>query len=230
MAKAARRSTRGTGATRGSKAPAAPAQDPKDAIIDAFMALAAERDVRCIGLDEIAEEAGVSLATLRESFAGKLGILMGFARRIDLAVLAEGPADAESEARDRLFEVMMRRFDALAPYKPAIRRMARNARCDPAFAALLRRLAIRGQKWNLAAAGIGHAGLSGRVKSGGLALVYGETMRTWLGDDDPDLGRTMATLDRALRRGERGMRMMSDLCSLLPRLAESGRRGREATT
>ena len=63
-----------------------------------------------------------------------------------------------------------------------------------------------------------------------LALVYGETMRTWLTDDDPDLGRTMATLDRALRRGERGMRMMSDLCSLLPRLAESGRRGRAAAT
>ena len=224
MAKAARRSTRAT------KAPAAPAKDPKDAIIDAFMALAADRDVRGIGLDEIAAEAGMSLADLRECYAGKLGILFGFARRIDLAVLAEGPADAESEPRDRLFEVMMRRFDALAPYKPAIRRMARSARCDPALAAILRRLAIRAQAWNLAAAGISHGGLSGRVKSGGLALVYGETMRTWLGDDDPDLGRTMATLDRALRRGERGMRMMSDLCSLLPRLAESGRRGRAAAT
>ena len=51
-------------------------------------------------------------------------------------------------------------------------------------------------------------------------------MRTWLGDDDPDLGATMATLDRALRRGERGMRMLSDLCALLPRMAERGRRGR----
>ncbi|MCB1489891.1 MAG: TetR/AcrR family transcriptional regulator, partial [Bauldia sp.] len=103
MAKAARRSTRAT------KAPAAPAKDPKDAIIDAFMALAADRDVRGIGLDEIAAEAGMSLADLRECYAGKLGILFGFARRIDLAVLAEGPADAESEPRDRLFEVMMRR-------------------------------------------------------------------------------------------------------------------------
>ncbi|MCB1496883.1 MAG: TetR/AcrR family transcriptional regulator [Bauldia sp.] len=221
MAKAARRSTRTT---------KAPARDPREAIIDAFLALAAERDVHCIGLDEIAERAGVSLAELRGCYAGKLGILLGFARRVDLAVLAEGPADPESEARDRLFEVMMRRFDALAPYKPAIRRMARSARCDPALAAILRRLAIRAQAWNLAAAGISHGGLSGRVKSGGLALVYGETMRTWLGDDDPDLGRTMATLDRALRRGERGMRMMSDLCSLLPRLAESGRRGRAAAT
>jgi hypothetical protein len=120
---------------------------------------------------------------------------------------------------------MMRRFDALAPYKPAIRRMARSARCDPALAAILRRLALRAQKWNMAAAGVSHGGLNGRVALGGLALVYGETMRTWLGDDDPDLGATMATLDRALRRGERGMRMMSDLCGLLPRMAERGRRG-----
>lgn len=221
MAKATRRTT------RSAKAAPKAAADPRDAIIDAFMALAAERSVRGIELGDIAERAGISLATLRESYGGKLGILAGFARRIDLAVLAEGDADPESEPRDRLFEVMMRRFDALAPYKPAIRRMARAARCDPALATVLRRLTLRSQRWNLAAAGISHGGLKGRVAASGSALVYAETMKTWLDDDEPDLGATMATLDRALRRGERGMRMMSNLCSVLPRLAERGRRARD---
>ena len=83
MAKATRRTT------RSAKAAAKADADPRDAIIDAFMALAAERSVRGIELGDIAERAGISLATLRESYGGKLGILAGFARRIDLAVLAE---------------------------------------------------------------------------------------------------------------------------------------------
>jgi AcrR family transcriptional regulator len=225
MAKASRRTTRSTGARRAGSRTAG-ASDPRDAIIDAFMGLAAERSVRSIGLGDIADRAGISLAALREAYAGKLGILAGFARRIDLAVLTDGPADPASEPRDRLFEIMMRRFDALSPYKPAIDRMARSTRCDPGLAAVLHRLAVRSQKWTLVAAGIRHGGLRGRVAVEGAVLVYAETMRTWLDDDDQDLGRTMAALDRALRRGERGMQMLSDLCSLLPRFDRRRRRRR----
>ena len=170
-----------------------------------------------------------SLAALREAYGGKLGILAGFARRIDLAVLADGPADPESEPRDRLFEIMMRRFDALALYKPAVDRMAHSARCDPGLAAVLHRLAVRSQKWTLVAAGIRLGGLRGRVAVEGAVLAYAEAMRAWLDDDDPDLARTMAALDRALRRGERGMQMLSDLCSLVPRFDRRGRRRRPAT-
>ena len=227
MAKASRRATRSSGA-RSAGAPTAGASDPREAIIDAFMALAAEWSVRSIGLGDIADRAGISLAALREVYGGKLGILAGFARRVDLAVLADGPADPESEPRDRLFEIMMRRFDALAPYKSAIDRMAHSARCDPGLAAVLHRLAVRSQKWMLVAAGIRLGGLGGRVAVEGAVLAYAETMRTWLDDDDPDLARTMAALDRALRRGERGMRMLSDLCSLLPRPGRRARRRRPA--
>ncbi len=229
MAKAGRRTTR-RAATR---APASQAggggADPKEAIIDAFMALAAEESIRDIGLADIAERAGVPLATLRETYSGKVGILVGFSRRIDLAVLADGPADPASEPRDRLFEIVMRRFDGLAPYKPAIRRMARTASCHPGFAAILHRLSVRSQRWTLAAAGISHSGLRGRIATEGLVLVYAETVRTWLDDGDPDLGRTMATLDRSLRRGERGMQMLSDLCAFIPRASRFRRgRGRDA--
>lgn len=219
MAKASKGTTRSVGAAK--------AVEPREAIIDAFMALAAERDIRDIGLDDIAERAGVSLADLRAAYAGKLGILAGFARRIDLAVLADGKADADSGPRDRLFEVMMRRFDALEPYKAAVRRMAGSARRDPGLAAVLHRLALRSQRWTLVAADIRHSGLRGRVAIEGVVLVYAETMKTWLKDDEPDLGRTMATLDRALRRGERGMRALCRVGGILPRLAERGRRGRD---
>ncbi len=203
--------------------------EPGEAIIVAFMSLASERGIHAIGLGEVAERAGVTLASLRETFPNKFAILVAFNRTIDLAVLAEGPAESDSSARDRLFEVMMRRFDALAPYKPAIRRMARAARCDPALAAILHRLAVRSQRWMLAAAGLRESGLPGRLAAHGAVLVYAEVMATWLNDDDADLGKTMAALDRSLRRGERGVRTLCRVRSLVPGLvARTPRGGEEA--
>jgi AcrR family transcriptional regulator len=192
------------------------------------MALLAERPLAAIGLADIAEAAGVSLTTLRESFDGKLGILAAFSRRIDLAVLAGGPADAGAESRDRLFEAEMRRFDALGPYKAGLRRLAHSARRDPGLACALYRLTARSQKWTLVAAGIHHGGLLGKVAIEGAVLVHLEAMRTWFDDEDEDLARTMATLDRALRRGERAMQVLGDVCSLAPRAVERGRRARDA--
>lgn len=204
--------------------------DPRERIVDAFMALLAERGPHEVGLADIAGRAGVSLADLRGLYDGKLAILADFARRIDRRVLEPGVAEpsAEEGARDRLFEVMMRRFDALAPYKDAVRRVARAARCDPGLACALHAIALGSQKWTLAAAGIRKRGAFGLVAAEGTVLVYAETMRTWLDDDSPDLGRTMAALDRALRRGERAMKMMSRACCLLPRLAGRMRRFRDA--
>ena len=130
--------------------------------------------------------------------------------------------------RDRLFEAEMRRFDALAPHKPALRRLARAAKCDPGLACALHALAARSQKWTLVAAGIHHGGIKGRVALEGAILVHLEAMRTWFEDDDEDAARTMATLDRALRRGERAMRVFGDICAFAPRFMERGRRMRDS--
>lgn len=201
--------------------------DPRGRIIDALMALLATRDFGDIGLADVAREAGVSLATLRATYEGKIGILADFSKRIDEAVLAGGPAEGE-EARDRLFEVTMRRFDALAPYKAALRRLARSARRDLSLTCALNRIAGKAQMWTLVAAGIHHGGLMGKVAIQGAVLVYAETLNVWFDDDDPGLARTMAALDRALRRGERAMQWLDRICSALPRFAERGRRRRDA--
>ncbi len=222
MAKEPRRSSR-----RATASAAPPETPPRERIIDAMMALLAERSYGRIGLGDIADTAGVSLATLRESFAGKLGIVAAFMRRIDLAVLAGGPPDMETGPRDRLFEAEMRRLDALTPYKDGVRGLAASARCDPGLACALHRLAARSQKWTLVAAGIDHGGILGRLGVEGAVMIHAETMRAWLDDDDPDHARTMAALDRSLRRGERAMRFLGDVCAVVPRFAACGRRVRD---
>ena len=194
--------------------------EPRDRIIDALMRLAAEHDFRDIGLADIAAEAEVSLATLRQNFDGKLGILAAFSQRVDEQVLDKGLAEGEG-ARDRLFEMLMRRFEALVPYRDALRRLLRSARRDLRLARGLHRIARRSQMWMLVGADIHKAGLIGRVAIEGAVLAYSDVLSVFL-DDDDDLARTMARLDRSLRRGERAMEWLDGICAFIPGLG--GRR------
>ena len=219
----ATRPKRKQAARRGSSrdAKAAPAA-PRERIVDAFMALVGERGLAATRLADIAEAADMSLAALRAEFPGKLAILSAFSQRIDEAVLAGGPAEGEG-ARDRLFDIFMRRLDALAPYKPALRQMAKTARRSPGFAAMLNVMARRSQRWMHVAAGIDRGGVTGAIARQGSVLVFAQTLATWLDDDDADLARTMKTLDEALGRGDRVMRLMNDVCGAICRIAGAAR-------
>ncbi len=175
----------------------------KGRIIAAAMRLAAARPWDEITLRDIADGAGIGLVEMRHEFPSKGAIIASFIRAADDALLARAsrPA-ADQPARDRIFDVIMGRFDVLAPYKPALKSIAASRVMD---SAVLKK-AWASQAWMLHAAGIGTDGPLGSVRVMGLGTVYGSVMRTWLEDADPGLGRTMAALDRRLKRGEEVMR------------------------
>ena len=113
-------------ARRSAPSPSAPAaaapSSEREKIIAALLALLAEKSIEQISLAEIAKEAGVSLAQLRGVFPSPLAILAAYLKDIDRAVLAEDFSDmAEEPARERLFDVLMRRLDTLAPHREAVR-------------------------------------------------------------------------------------------------------------
>ncbi|MGZ5845265.1 MAG: TetR/AcrR family transcriptional regulator [Xanthobacteraceae bacterium] len=188
-------------------------------IIDAFMALLAQKPIEQIGLAEIARAAGVSLAELRDEFGSTFAILAAYVKQVDRAVLAGEDADmAEEPPRERLFDVLMRRVELLTPHKEAVRSLMRSAMRNPGLALALQRLALRSQQWMLTAADIGAAGPLGFVRAQGLAVLFASVLRTWVDDDDPGLARTMAALDRALARGQRWSGLLDELCRI-PSLA-----------
>lgn len=186
--------------------------DKRQAIVDALMDLAARRSWNSIEIKDIAQAANVSLAEFRDMFPSKGAVLGALSRRIDKQVL-EGTMDdlAGEPARERIFDVFMRRFDALAPYREALRRISQDLRYDPASLAALNQVALNSQRFMLAAAGISTEGPLGALKLQGAVLVWANTMRTWFDDDDPTLARTMARLDRELRRGERILEQAEDV-------------------
>ena len=176
----------------------------RDKIIAALLALLAEHPIERIGHADVAARAGVSLAVLRGEFASLLAIYAAHVKEIDRKVLAGGDADvAEEPPRERLFDVLMRRLEALAPHKAAIRSLMRSVRRNPGLAMALNGLAVRSQQWMLTAAGINASGPRGILRAQGTALMFAGVLRTFIRDDDPGLARTMAALDRALARGQR---------------------------
>ena len=226
MARKPRREARPTRAARPSanQATAAPTGE-RDKIIAALLSLLAEKSIEQIGFAEIAQEAGVSLAQLRGAFGSPLAILAAYLKDIDRAVLSEDRSDMEEEpARERLFDVLMRRLEAMAPHRQAVRSLLRSARRNAPLGLALNGLAVRSQKWMLAAAGINASGPGGALRAQGLALLFSSVLRTWVRDDDPGLARTMAALDRALGRGQRLAGLLDDLCFIPSRLCRLRRR------
>jgi AcrR family transcriptional regulator len=189
----------------------------RDKIIQAFFALLAERAFEEIGYADIAARAGVPLATLRQEFGSKLPIVVAYIKAIDHKVLAGGDADmTEEPPRERLFDVLMRRLEALAPDRAAIRSLMRSARRHPSLAFAFNTLALRSQRWMLTAANIDAAGPRGVLRAQGLALLFAAVLRTFLHDEDEGLARTMAALDRALARGQRWSGFLDEICRLAP--------------
>jgi AcrR family transcriptional regulator len=219
-------------ASRG-KSEAKPA-DPRSKIVDALLELASENRFEDISIRDICKRAGVSLADFRDSFPSKGAVLASFSRRIDRAVLVqESDEPADESPRERLFDILMRRLEAMAPYREGLREASAWLRRDPASALAINQTVMGSMRFMLEAAGIEVDGAAGTLKLQGLAFAWARIVRVWLDDDDPGLSKTMAELDRELTRGERavaGVDRLNELASPFRAIAraafEVGRRTR----
>ncbi|MBV6656411.1 MAG: TetR/AcrR family transcriptional regulator [Devosiaceae bacterium] len=216
--------------------------DQTDAVIDSFLALLMTRSMGSIAMREIATGADVPLADVLLTFSSKLDVLEAFAARIDAQVLAEDDPDMASEpARERLFDVLMRRYDALLPHKLALIQLERDIRSDPALGLQIARIAGRSMERMAASADVDVDGPRGALVMAGLLRLHRTVLRAFLAEEDGGQAKTMAALDTGLRQAERRigdldrvMTMMTGqggpsggpLCRL--RAAMDRRRGRNA--
>lgn len=151
----------------------------------------------------LAAEAGTNTAALREGFPTRLDILLLHGRVMDQAVLAGTVPGQGGSARDRIFDVLMRRLDAMQPHRAGILRLFEDMRRDPALALALAPHIGIAMRWMLESAEVEAKSCEARLLALGLAGVWLATIRAWARDDSPDMGATMAALDSALDRAER---------------------------
>lgn len=187
-----------------------PKPDPRNRVVDALFALCAEHRFEEIGLDDIAARAEVSLADLRDLFPSKGAMLGGFIRRIDRIVL-EGPVPSEATARERLEDLMIRRFMALRPHRAALRSLHDAFAHDVMGLAALNSQALNSWRYLLTSIGIETEGVIGYARLQGTILVSAKVFATFLKDENDDLSDTRAAIARELERAEWLMRRAEGL-------------------
>lgn len=188
-------------------------------VLKAALDLAASKSWNDVSLRDIADAADVTLADLMERFEDKADVLKAFVELVDREMLkAAADVEREQTPRDALFEVIMSRFDLMAPYKAALRSIIGERSTAFPSDPVLVRLALRTQHRMMQAAGINVAGAPALLRQLGLARVYGQVFRIWLDDDDAGLARTMAALDKRLRQGEQTLRTIDDVSKSVDRM------------
>jgi len=178
-------------------------------IIEAALAEAAAVGWAHLSFETLAERADLKLGDVLLHVPTKSHLLARFADHIDHAVFAGvDSVDHSQSAKDRLFELLMRRFDALQTHRAGVVALMAGIFREPCEAAMLMCRLSRSMSATLTAAGLPAHGLMGLAQMAGLKAVYGAALQTWRTDGSADLAKTMAALDKALGYAERAANFM----------------------
>ena len=190
------------------------------ALVAAVLTQAGERGWRGVSIVTAARDAGLDLARTRRRFPTPFAVLRRFGTLADQAALAAAPATGP--VKDRLFDMIMQRFDVLQAHRAGVLSVLEAAATDPLLGLALGKLSGRSMGWLLEAAGVSAAGLRGRLRVKGLLGVWLWGTRTWRDDESLDLSATMTAVDTALDRAGQAARWLGDDMPEAEPLAENG--------
>lgn len=168
------------------------------AVVKAGFEMAAGRGWRRVNVAEAARDAGLDLPRARNRFPTRGVLLLRFGQIADAAALAV--AVEEADPRERLFDMVMRRFDVLQAHRDGVLALLAALPADPGLSLLLYGATLRSMNWLLGGAGVPAGGLAGALRTHGLLAVWLSALRSWQRDGSPELSATMAAVDKGLTR------------------------------
>ncbi len=170
------------------------------ALIGAAFALGADEGWRKVNAAAAARDAGLDLAQARARFPERGSVLKRFGEFADAHALKG--ALQEGSVKDRLFDILLRRFDFLQTHRQGVVALMRVLPLEPVWGAWLAKETLGSMGWMLEGAGVSSRGVRGELAKRGLTVVWAWGMRTWLRDASEDLSATMAAIDVALARAD----------------------------
>lgn len=177
-------------------------------LIDALFSIIAEHGWRGVTVSRLAAASGIAAGELVRRFPSRLDLLRLHAEAVADTVAAGTVPGQGGTPRDRLFDVLMRGVDALAPHRAGMLRIVSDMRGDAVLAFALGPVLHGTMKRFLEAAELDASGPQGNLRAAGLTGVWLMTIRAWEKDGSVDLGPTMAALDKALDRAEQVARSL----------------------
>lgn len=169
--------------------------------LKAALDLAASRAWTDIPLTDIAAKAKLSLSDFH-GVASREDLVEALDGWFDKAMSAEGVPD-DTSPRERLFEVIMLRFEAMEPYRAGLTEILKFRETSLTHLVRLPQHRHATAAWALASAGLDDdTGAPASLKRIAIAFVIAETERAWRRETSGDFALTMAALDKGLRRAE----------------------------
>jgi hypothetical protein len=170
------------------------------ALVAAAFAMGANDGWRKVSAAAAAQRAGLDLTIARDRFAHRGMILARFGKFADIHALTG--ALTEGPVRERLFDILLRRFDFLQMHRAGVIALMKAVPLEPAWGAYLAQATLESMGWMLEGAGVSARGIGGEIRKRVLLAVWAWGMRAWLRDESPDLTATMAAVDVALTRAD----------------------------
>ena len=177
-------------------------------IVDTALEMAEEVGWGALRLSDLAARLEVPMAELLASYRDKDAIADAWFGRALAAMLAAPPKDvAARPAKERLYYLLSRWFDALAGHRAVTGQMLRE-KLYPShphhWVPMIFNLS-RTIQWLRDAARLEAGGRRRQLEEVGLTLLFLAALRVWLGDDTPGQARTREFLEHRLERADRTM-------------------------
>ena len=173
----------------------------KEKIIASALELAEERGWQSLSLADIAGHADLPLRDAFQVGFSKIAILKALLDQMNDQLLGDiDESGLEGDLRDRMFDAIMLSLEALDPFKGGVASIVAHLRADPLTLVQLRPELIASMRLVLEACGVDSSGIRGALAIRVTGAIWTSTLQVWLEDDDTGMARTMAHLDRQLRR------------------------------
>jgi len=172
----------------------------------AALALAAKKPWQNVTLDQIVSSAKLPPKEIKKKYKNAEELLPVIVKLIDTETAARVRIrDRKAPTHDRLFEVMMARFDSLQSHRKGIVSIMKAAKTNPSIIAIIFRSLMTSMQHMLRLAHMERKGTRGNLQQIGLFSIYHMALWRWKNDPTPDLARTMPIIDRTIRLGSKIM-------------------------
>lgn len=171
-------------------------------VIKRALELSGEKNWANISIGDIAYDLNISKSEMNKFFKDKDDILYALGKYIDRKLMDVVDIDEDEPIKDRLFEVLMERFDVLNEYRDGFKSIISSMKCDPRAAVISFPHIGKSMSFMFELAKVEISGIKGAIKIAGLTAIYLNSIRVWMNDDSSDMAKTMACLDTGLSKAE----------------------------
>ena len=153
---------------------------------------------------KLSEKEKIPLNFLKTNYKCKYTVIEKFSQMIDRQVESNIRADdlMDSSIKDKLFELIMLRFDELESFKKALKNIFLSTKKNPLLISIISKNLLNSFDFYLEVSNSYQNSPTDIFKKNFLLLIYSLVFETWLNDNSEDLSKTMSQLDKYLSIAE----------------------------